>query len=174
MSRLSRRQLLVLAAAVPVAGGLLAVGGTGTLAWQWWDRPAGVGLLCLATDEHAFVQAIAEAWMPPGGEPALSGSEAELGHFLDGILAGMPMPQANELKLLLQALDDLPYLTQGAPFRSLDLATRITVLDGWLHSDQWLLRNAIIGLLSLIGTGYTTHPDVLPYVRPHFKCAYGR
>jgi len=170
----TRRQLVTLAAAVPVAGGLLAVGAGGTVAWQWWDRPAGEGLQRLASDEHAFAQAVAEAWMPHGGDPPISGAEAELGHFLDGILAGMPPGQANELKLLLQALDDLPRLTHFAPYRSLDLDTRIAVLDGWLHSDQWLLRNGILGLLSLIGTGYTTHPEVLEHVRPLFRCAYGR
>jgi len=171
---LSRRQLLTLAAAVPVAGGLLAIGAGGTVAWQWWDRPAGAGLKRLADDEHAFAQALAEAWMPHGGEPEISGAEAELGHFLDGVVAGMGLTQGNELKLLCQALDDLPRLTHLAPFRSLDLDTRIAVLDGWLHSDQWLLRNTILGLLSLLGTGFTTHPEVLPYIRPHFKCAYGR
>jgi hypothetical protein len=170
----TRRHLLTLAAAVPVAGGLLAAGVGGTVAWQWWARPPGEGLQRLASDEHDFVQALAEAWMPAGGTPAISGSEAELGHFLDGVLAGMSEPQANELKILLQALDDLPRLTHFAPYRSLDLEARIALLDGWLHSDQWLLRNAMIGLLSLMGTGFSTHPDVLPHVRPHFKCAYGR
>lgn len=157
-------------AGVPIVGALSA----GAVAWQWWDRPAGEGLRALAPDEHDFVQAISEAWMPHGGDPALSGSEAELGQFLDDVLAAMAPGQARELKLLLQVLDDLTRVTHFSAYRHLSLDVRIDVLRGWLHSDQWLLRNGVLALLALVGTGYTTHPDVLPHLRPHFRCAYGR
>ena len=169
--KLTRRQVMAAMAAVPVAGGLAA----GTAAWQWWGRPPGQGLRALSDDEHAFVQALAEAWLPRGGSPRLSGADAELGLFLDDILASMRGVQARELKLLLQVLDDLPRLRHGGrPFRALSLDERIAQLDEWVHSDQWLLRNATQAVLALLGGGYTTHPDVLPHLSPWFKCAYGR
>src|SRR5262249_29739543 len=63
--RITRRQVLAAAAALPAAGGLAAAG----LAWRWWDRPPGEGLKVLSAREHDFVQALAEAWLPPGGDP---------------------------------------------------------------------------------------------------------
>lgn len=167
--RLTRRGVLAAMAALPVAGTL----GAGTLAWRWWDRPPMEGLRCLSSDEHGFVQAMAEAWMPPGGEPALSGADARLGDFVDGLAFAMPPNGARELKLLLQVLDDLPRLTHGSAYRHLDLAERAAVLSSWLHSDQWLLRNAAIAVLVLIAEGYTLHPEVAPLLRPHFRCGFG-
>lgn len=167
----TRRQVLAALAAAPIAGGL----GAGAVAWQWWDRPPGDGLVALADDEYAFVQALAEAWMPPGGNPALSGADADLGRFLDDILGAMRPDQARELKLLLQALDDLPRATHlGCPFRRLALDARIACLRGWLHSDRWLLRNGVQALLALLAGGYTTHPEVVPMLSPWFRCGYGR
>lgn len=167
---LTRRHVLAALAGVPVAGAL----GVGTLAFRWWDRPPGAGLQRLSPDEHDFAQAMAEAWMPPGGEPALSGADAELGRFLDEVVAGMEPAMAREFKLLLQALDDLTVPTRLSAFRHLDLPTRIEVLDGWLHHDQWLLRNATQAVLVLLGTGWTTHPEVVVHLRPYFRCGYGR
>jgi hypothetical protein len=168
--RITRRQLLAALASVPIAGGLAATGA----AWQWWDRAPGDGLRCLADDEHDFVQAFAEAWMPRGGTPHLSGADAQLGRFFDDVLSGMVHEQATELKLLLQVLDDAPRVTQFAPFRRLDLEARIAQLDAWLHHDVWLVRNGVQALLALVGTGYTIHPDVVPHLQPYFRCAYGR
>jgi len=168
---ITRRHVLAAMGAVPVVGAL----GAGAVAWQWWDRPAGDGLKALSVDEHAFVQALAEAWMPHGGTPPISGAEARLGDFFDDVVGAMAPDQAVELKLLLQALDDLPRLTHlGTPFRALTLEARIAQLDAWVHHDQWLLRNGAVALIALLGGGYTTHPEVLPMLSPWFKCAYGR
>ncbi len=167
--KITRRHVLAAMAGVPVAGGL----GAGALAWRWWDRPPGQGLAALSQDEHDFVQAVAEAWMPPGGEPALSGADAQLGRYFDDVVAAMEPAGARELKLLLQALDDLTLPTRLAPFRSLPLDTRTEVLRGWLHHDQWLLRNAATALVVLVGVGWTIHPEVVGVLRPHFRCAFG-
>jgi hypothetical protein len=168
--KITRRHVLAAMAAVPAAGAL----GVGGLAWRWWDRPPGAGLKRLSQDEHDFVVAIAEAWFPGGGEPALSGADADLGAFFDDVLDGMQPATATELKLLLQALDDLTLPTRFAPFRTLSLDDRIEVLGAWMGSDQWLLRNAVQATLVLVGTGYTTHPAVVETLRPWFACGYGR
>ncbi len=166
---ITRRQVLIATGAVAVAGAL-----AGATAWRWYDRPPGEGLLALSPDEHDFVQALGEAWMPSGGTPALSGADAALGHFLDEVVAGMEGATGKEFKVLLQALDDLTLLTRLRPFRFLELDARIEVLDGWLHSDLPLLRAGIQGVLTLIAVGWTTHPEVVPYLQPHFRCGYGR
>jgi hypothetical protein len=167
--RITRRQLLAAAAAVPVIGGL----GAGGLAWRWWDRPAGAGLKRLSADEHAFVQALAEAWMPRGGDPELSGADARLGDFMDDVVDGMDRPAGRELKLLMQVLDDLTVPTHLAPFRTLSIEARAEVLEGWLHRSPWLLRNAASGVMVLVGEGWAMHPAVIDTLRPHFRCGFG-
>ena len=167
--RISRRQVLAAAAAVPVVGTLAA----GGVAWRWWDRPPGAGLQRLSEDEHDFVQALAEAWIPPGGDPPLSGADARLGRFLDEVVAGMEPGMAREFKLLLQALDDLPLPTRFSTFRALPLADRQQVMNAWLSRDSWLLRSAVVGVMVLLGEGFAMHPDVIGRLRPHFRCGFG-
>jgi hypothetical protein len=170
MRRLSRRHVLAAMGAVATAGAL----GAGVKAWTWWDTDPGAGLEALSTDEHDFVQALAEAWMPPGGEPALSGADAGLGRWMDDLVAAMSDASANELKILLQLFDEATIPSRLRPFRKLPLDTRIEVLRQWMTADLWLWRNGISALLVLIGIGWTTHPEVVGLMRPHFRCAYGR
>ncbi len=168
--QVTRRQVLAATAAVPVLGGL----GVGTAVWSWWDRPAGAGLKALSEEEHAFVQALAEAWMPRGGTPELSGADARLGDFFDDLMAAMPPPTAKELRLLLHALDHLPVPVRGRRFTSLSLATRSHALAGWLNHPLFLVRDGAAAVMVLIGMGWTTHPEVVPVIRTMFPCGYGR
>ena len=168
--KLTRRHLLAALAAMPVAGGLGAAGA----AWRWWERPAGEGLKALSASEADFVDALAEAWMPPGGDPPISGREARVAQFFDDVVAGMAPGSGSELRLLLRILDDLAVPFAGAPFRTLGLDARVALLGRWLHHDQWLLRNAVQAVVVLCGTGYTTHPEVAPVLQPWFACGYGR
>ncbi len=164
MARFTRRQLLQTLAAIPAT---FAVG-AGGLWWRWWDAPHGAELLVLADDEFEFLQSIAEAWMPPGGRPAISGSEARVGSVIDGMLSKAPDKERSLLKLLFQALDDVTVLSHGSAFRHLDLETRITILKEWRESS--LLRQAVEALLILIGEAYATHPDVRAEWRSLVAC----
>lgn len=165
----TRRHVLAALSATAIAGML----GVGTAAWQWWDRPAGADLKALADDEFEFVQALAEAWMPPGGSPALSGADAGLGHFMDDLVAAMPHAQARELKLLLQLLDDITVPRRLARFTHLDLALRTEVLAGWLSTENHFLRSGATALIALLSSGYTMHPDLAPTMRAFYHCGYG-
>jgi len=167
---ITRRQVVAAAAAVPVVGGLAA----GTTVWRWWDRPAGEGLKMLSAEEHTFIQALAEAWMPPGGTPALSGADARLGDWMDDVVNAMEPQTAKELKLLMHAMDALPLATRLRPFHSLPLESRTAVLNGWIGHPVSLVRDGISGILVLMGIGWTTHPDVVPIFRSMFRCGYGR
>lgn len=167
---ITRRTVLATSAGLAAAATL----GVGTTVWRWWDRPPGEGLAVLSEDEHAFVQAVAEAWMPRGGVPELSGADAELGAFLDGVLTAMSPTNQRLLKLLTQVLDDWTLPAHLGAYRTLSLEARQTVLRGWLHHDNHLVRTAVQGLLVLIAVGWTTHPDVAPVLRPSMNCWYGR
>lgn len=166
---ITRRHVLAALSATAVVSAL----GAGGVAWSWWDRPPGVGLHALSEDEHAFVVALAEAWMPPGGEPALSGAEAGLGHFMDELVAAMSPAQGKELKLLINLLDDFTVPRRMARFAALDLDTRIAVLAGWLGSDNHFLRSGVQALVALLASGYTMHPSIAARVNEWYLCGYG-
>jgi len=167
---LTRRHVLAAMAAVPVVGAL----GAGSVVWTWWDRPPGQGLKVLSDDEYAIVQTLAEAWMPRGGEPVLSGSDANLGAFFDDLLDGMEANNAAELKVLLHIIDNLARPTHFRPFRRLPLEARTELVQRWLDSPRELIRLAITAVVVLLSMGWTTHPDVVGYFRPLFRCGYGR
>lgn len=169
MSITRRHVLAALAGSATVA--TLASGAT---VWSWWDRPAAEGRKALSADEVAFIEALAEAWMPPGGTPALSGAEAGLGAFMDDLIAAMPEGQGNELKLLINLLDDFTVPRRMARFQSLDLETRIATLSGWLDTPNHLLRSGVTALVALLASGYTMHPAIADKVNDWYLCGYGR
>ena len=167
---LTRRHVLASLAASAGAGGL----GLAATAARWWDRPPGAGLQTLSEDEHAFVQALAEAWMPRGGEPELSGADAGLGDFLDASLVSMTPLNRSGMKLLLQALDDSTLPLHLSAYRHLPRKQRQRILYGWLHHDSSLVRTAVQGVAVLMAVGWTTHPEVAAILSPSMRCWYGR
>ena len=168
--KLSRRHVLATMAAVPIAGAV----GTGGLALRWYDKGPAAGRILLSSDEYDFIQALAEAWMPPGGVPALSGADADLGAWFDELLTHMAANQQTLLKLLIQILDDVPLVTDASSYRKLDLPRRIELLSDWLDSSNPLFRAGVAGVVVLIGMGWTTHPEVARVIAPRFRCGWSR
>jgi hypothetical protein len=168
--KITRRHVLATTAAVAAAGAL----GVGATALRWWDRTPAEGLKVLSPDEHAFIQAVAEAWMPRGGVPELSGADAGVGNFLDQTLLSMNPMNRKLLKLLMQFLDDSTLPTEFSAYRHLPRKRRQQILKGWMHSDNHLLRSAVQGLCVLLSIGWTTHPEVAAVLRPSMRCWYGR
>jgi len=167
--KIERRHVLAAMAGTAAAG----AAGVGTVAFTWWDPVPGQGLKVLSQHEYEVIQSLAEAWMPRGGTPELSGADAELGRFLDGMLQHMPPLETTGLKLLIQALDDGTLLTEGATFHSLSLDRRSQLLAEWLSSRNTLLRSAVMALMALMAMGWTTHPEVVVYVNENFQCRFG-
>jgi hypothetical protein len=168
--RITRRQVLAAMGATAAA----AVVGAGAVRAAWWDRPPGAGVKALSDGEHRFAQSLAEAWMPRGGDPPLSGSDANLGAYLDEIVAALDAPPRRQLKLLLHGLDCSTLPTHLSTYHALDLEPRAALLHGWLDSDNYLERSAIQAVMVLMALGWSTHPDVVGIVRPWFGCTYGR
>lgn len=161
--------MLAAAAALSV-GGAVGVGG---IAARWWDRKPGDGLVVLSDDEYAFIQAIAEAWMPRGGTPELSGADANLGGFIDESLERSNDLTRKGLKLLMQALDDVPVPSHLSAYRNLPLDVRQELLAAWLVSEATMFRRGVQGVMALVSLGWTIHPDVAAFFAPSFGCGYG-
>ena len=128
----------------------------------------------MTSGEAALLDALAEAWFPPGGVPALSGAEAGVARYLDELFSLMDEPTPSLLRTLLHAIDDWSALRHGGSYASLPLAERITLLKGWAGSDNHLLRGAITGLGTFIATAYTGHPEVKAACGWQFPCGYER
>ena len=156
-------------AALPVA----ACAGAGGEVLSWWHAPLGAGRAVLSDDEFAFMNAVAEAWMPRGGVPTLSGKDAGLAAFVDAVIARMPEPERSLVRLLFNALDDLPLVSHARHFRSLELDDRVEVLAQWVDSPSPNIRQAIRAVLALLSEGWTQHPDVIEVIRPMFPCGVG-
>lgn len=165
----TRRHVAAALAALPLIGAM----GAGGLYLRWWDRPPGAAHQALSDDEYATIQALAEAWMPAGGLPHLSGADAKVGVFVDDLVAHLPHPERELIKLLIQALDDATLPRHFAGFRSLDRETRTMVVKKWLASDVIEERTAVRALLLLIAEGWVQHPDVLAALGGEFPCGYG-
>lgn len=154
--------------------GMMAVGGVGLRIASWYDRDPSTGFACLESGEAELLDALAEAWFPPGGTPALSGAEAGVAAYLDELFSMMDEPTPSLLRTLLHAIDDWSRLAHGGPFALLPLKERTELLKGWTGSDNHLLRGAIGGLGTFIATAYTGHPEVKKACGWQFPCGYER
>jgi hypothetical protein len=166
---ITRRHVLAAMAGLAAASAV----GVGATAWRWWDQPPGEGNRVLSAEEHGFVQALAEAWMPPGGEPAISGAEARMGDFLDGVVGGMAAQQGRLFRVLLHLLDEETLVTDASRFQHLSLDRRQEVLASWLASPWFAQRQAVSAVMALLSFGYTEHPAVAPLLKPLFTCGFG-
>ena len=167
---ISRRALLKASAAL---GGAITLAGGATVA-HWWDQAARPGWLCLSEAEQRFLCAFADTVFPPGGEPAISGSEAGATEVFDAVVGAMAPDQRNALKLFLNALNASTRPTHLRAFEQLGPEHRDEVLTDWEHHPISEWRNAIQSLKILVGIGFTTHPDVAALISPHFLLGYGR
>lgn len=164
--KLSRRQILALTAAAGLAGTLGVVG-------SWWNAKPDQAYHCLTIEEALFLDAVAEAAFPKGGDPDLGGGEAGVSWYVDALLLGMEEVQRNLLRLSLHAFDAETLPFHGARFRELPAATAQSVLRGWLNSEIPELRNAFSSVYLFVGMAYTSHPIISARLQPSFRCGFG-
>lgn len=167
--RITRRQAL--------AAGALVTAGTGAVGLHvasWWDRDAAEGYQALSADEVELVDALADALFPPGGTPALSGSEAGVARWFDGVMATMPGPTPKALRLLLHALDDWALATRGKRYPNLSVEARSDRLRSWMANDNHLVRGAVSSLTLFIAMGYCGHPEVIEACGWIWPCGFER
>lgn len=165
----SRRRLL---AAAGVLAGAAVVGVGGTLV-AWWDQDPAAPLAHLSPAEVGFLDALAEAIFPAGGDPALGGREAGVSRYVDQLLAGMHPTQRKLVRVAMHALDAAPLATDAARFAALDPERARAVLAGWLGHDLVELRGVAQSLYVFVAMAYMAHPRVAPTVAPSFLCGYG-
>jgi len=168
--RITRRHLLALSAGTTAAAALVA----GGVATQWWNQPADAPFSVLESEEAKFLRSWAGTAYPATKTIPLAGQSAGLDHFFDHMLKTMPSDSAKLLRLLIHALDNATYPTDGAAFSELTTDRQKQVFDSWIHSDLDPFRSATQSLVLLIGMGWSTHPEVAPHMKQLHSCGYGR
>lgn len=162
----TRRQLLAAGAAIAAT----SLVGVGALGLHWYDQPAQAGFTWLSEDEAAFLSAFAEGLYPAGGEPELAGAEANLDHFVDGVIEHMPAFQQQGLKLLFHGIDALALSTEAASFTSLPAERRESLILEWLQHPIAEVRSGVQSIVLLMGMGYTTHPRAVEHFSALTRC----
>lgn len=167
---LTRREVLVATGALVV--GTAVVGEAAVL--RWWNHAPGANLKALSPLEYEVVQAMAEAWMPPGaGPPDVSGAEANCGAFVDEVCSRMDTWSRKGFKLLLHLFDDRTLLTHRKRFTELDRFDRAPILREWMDSPTYWERQAVGAVMILIAFGYEVHPEVSAVFAPLHGCGFG-
>ena len=167
---ITRRHLLALTAGTAAAGAI----GAGGLVISWWNQPADQPYRHLTSSESAFVRAWSSTAFPATKLISLDGSSANLDRFFDEMLGAMPGDTDKLLRLLLNGLNNLPLTSHATPFHKLPKAAQAELFDNWSHSNVSAFRSAIQSLTLLLGMGWSTHPDVSPFMEKMHSCGYGR
>ncbi|MBM74377.1 MAG: hypothetical protein CMK59_03155 [Proteobacteria bacterium] len=152
-------------AAVPITAALKA--------YSWWNIPADAPFKHLSIDEATQVRRIAESVFPSGETIALDGGSAKLDRFLDELIDQFGSQEVSLIKFMLHGIEPMPFPIYGTTFSSLSSTNRLLFLQSWLHHDNHLVRNAMMSIVTLLGMGYTCHPDVSPLISTHHKCGFG-
>jgi len=115
----------------------------------------------LSAKEQAILSACADALFPHGGPLPLSGTEAGVLPFFDGMLRQLPKQNRLLIRALLFLLEHGPWLinrrsrlTRQAP------EVRVDTLRSWSESRHYLLRTAFIGIRALLTMAYLENHDV--------------
>lgn len=167
---LTRRQLLVLAAAPP----LLAAVGVGAVGLSWWLQDPGADFRYLTELEATVLRGLAGAAWPPTPACPVDGATCGLDRYLDENLAPLGQLQREGIRLLLHAVNELTLATHGGRFIDLDRAVQSQAVASWLDSEVLEVRSAVQSIVVLTGMGYTSHPDASGAFGSLYRCGYGR
>lgn len=136
---------------VPEAAGVVNVGATSTSSDPVLSGP-----------EARLVEAVADAFFPPGGPIPLSGSEAGVLRYFDRYLRRAQITQRVLMRLLLVFTELSPVLfgPRRRPFTRLSQRDRLRFLDEERSSRLYLRRVSFIGLRALMTMAYLSNDEV--------------
>ena len=167
---MNRRHLITIA-------GLSALSGSAVVAtqiYQWWDVPPENPYHLLNEYEAQMVHHICKAIFPAGNEISIDGGELQLERFFDQLLVSFGEMEQKLLKFFLHFIDRLSYVSEyHTSFLDLDTPKQQKFLEDCLQSSNYLLRNAFLSIITLLGMGYTSHPQISPRIAIYHRCGFG-
>ena len=167
---MNRRQLIAIAALSSLSiGSLVAV-----QVYQWWDVPPEEPYVILNAHEATVVRHICMAMFPAGDQISLDGGDLQIDRFFDQLLFSLGETEQKLIKFFLQTIDKVSYLSENrSRFLDLNTSQKQKFLEDWLQSSNYLLRNALLSVVTLLGMGYTSHPQISPYIAVYHRCGFG-
>ena len=113
-------------------------------------------LTMLSRREQTILAAIGNAFFPPKGPIAVSGTEAGVVRYFDRYLARSARLQRVLMRLLFTfiELSPFPFGPRRKPFTKLDHADRLTLLDGMSKSRIYFRRVSFISIRALMTMAY--------------------
>lgn len=164
----SRRGFLKLG--VGVGGGALLLGGSALALFR--AGPAAEGMAVLSSDEAAFLEALAEVYLPPGNALGLDVKALEVSASFDRHLASLPSRERRIVRGLFALFDQWPRLSFSSfgRFAGLPLEERIEIIRAWEESPRQA-RHGIAGILRvLLGLHLFASPAALLAVGHRYGC----
>ncbi|MBM4359160.1 MAG: hypothetical protein FJ096_13725 [Deltaproteobacteria bacterium] len=130
-------------------------------------RPGPLAESILSDREQALVAAVADAFFPPRGPIAVSGTEAGLVAYFDGYLRrSEPLPRFMiRLLLVYTELSPLLFGPRRVRFTRLTQEEQLAALEGAGTSDIYFRRVTFISMRAVMTMGYLAHPQVAAAMR---------
>jgi hypothetical protein len=121
----------------------------------------------LTKKEQAVVAACANAFFPPDGPIAVSGSDARLVLYMERYLARLPAGQARLVRLLFWFIEHGPWVFGPTRQRFSDLphGDRLAVLESMRTSPIYFRRIAFLSMRTMLTMGYLADPRVAAAMR---------
>ncbi len=120
---------------------------------------------CLSPRERRLLTAIAEAALPAGH--TFPAADERAVRQVDHFLAGLPAALRQGYRAMLRAIEATALVNHRRPFRSLDAATQLGVLESWRTAGVGR-RLALRALLSPLKVAHFDHPAFFE----HIGCVY--
>ncbi|MCU0691226.1 MAG: hypothetical protein MUF54_07490 [Polyangiaceae bacterium] len=116
----------------------------------------------LSKRERRILAACAEVLLPAGGAIPISGMEAGVVDYFEGMMGRVPLATRVLLRAMLQLVEFSPmfYGPLKGPISSLAERDRSRVLRGLMNSRVYVLRTAFLGLRTVLTIAYFGNPEV--------------
>lgn len=122
---------------------------------------ARVGLSLLSDGESQLIEALGEAFFPPGNALGVSAADVDLPALVDALLATELDPQLPTLfRYLLRGLEVGTFAGRGQIFSALSLDERRSVLLNWSDNGVLPRRMAHDAIKSVLGMAFFNAPVV--------------
>jgi hypothetical protein len=142
------------------ASGAVALGVRATMSGY---RTVSPGCRVLTAKEQAIVAACADAFFPPHGPIAISGTEAGLVEYMDDYVRRLPVGQGRLVRLLFHFIEHGPWVFGPRPVRFTKMSQdeRLRVLDLMRRSPIYFRRVSFVSMRAMLSMGYLAHPVVI-------------
>jgi hypothetical protein len=136
--------------------------------------PPSAGFQVLSDGEASLVEALGDAFFPPGNPLGVAAADVDLPLRIDTLLADELDPVVQPVfRYLLKAIDMGTLASRGAGYAALSLEDRRAVLDTWADNAILPRRLAFDALKTVVGMAFFNTPEVTATLGWFPRCHQG-